>query len=183
MNSSSFMFKFASPFCCEGILGTHIKSSHFSSPYFSHFFKLHSHIFTVLRATASCPTEPRSGWLNAIPPPPRDRTEPSELLRAAVAGDRCWRCLPSLWNLKRLKETAMMRTKGGVVVGMGEDTPSETHVKKERTHMPGMPAGDQRRAVRPLALCLQTQSSVVFGIPPNTSAKLHSATELVTSGI
>lgn len=69
------------------------------------------------------------------------------------------------------------------MVGMGEDTPSETHVKKERTHMPGMPAGDQRRAVRPLALCLQTQSSVVFGIPPNTSAKLHSATELVTSGI
>lgn len=42
-----------------------------------------------------------------------------------------------------------MRAKGGVVVSRSEDTLLETHVRKERSHMPGMPAVDQARGMRP----------------------------------
>lgn len=43
-----------------------------------------------------------------------------------------------------------------------------------------MPAGDLVLGLP--AICLQTQSSG-FGIPPDTSAKLHFAMELVTGGM
>lgn len=49
--------------------------------------------------------------------------------------------------------------------------------------MPDVPVGDQGWARGLTALCLQTQISAVFGILPNTSAKLHFAMQLVTSGM
>ena len=80
-------------------------------------------------------------------------------------------------------ESQRVERNSNEVVGMGEDTPSETHVRKERSHMPGMTAGDQGRGMRPPSSLPSNLDSVVFGNPPNTSAKLHFAMELVTSGM